>query len=80
MFVPQSSAGDVLIWNGVPFVAMPLAGKFGYGENGCVIVTPALVVDSVALTPLTMPASLFMSAMRSKLHSPGSISALPLPV
>ena len=29
MFVPHTSEGAVLIWKGVLFVLMPLAGRFG---------------------------------------------------
>ena len=80
MFVPHTNDGAVLIWNGVVFVRVPLTGKLAYVEKGWVIVTPGLVVESVALTPLTTPANLFMSGMLRRLHSPGSMSRLPLPV
>ena len=34
MLVPQTSAGEVLIWNGVSFVRVPLAGQVRVGREG----------------------------------------------
>src|SRR6185295_8965198 len=51
----------------------------GYGEFDCVMVTPGIEVDKVALTLVADAHPVLSSCTVSVLHSLGSMMALPLP-
>src|SRR6185436_20676061 len=78
MVVPHTNDGDVLTENGTRLVELPFSGVFGYGEFGCVIVTPGVVVESTAETfePVKHPS--FLMTTFKLLHSVRSM--MPLPV
>jgi hypothetical protein len=77
--VPQTNEDDVLIENGTVFDVVAPSLAFGYGEFGCVMVTPAVGLEIVAetLDPIRHPS--FLIATLRSLHSFRSIFPFPFP-
>lgn len=77
--VPHTKEGAVLIRKATTLVAAVLVSIVGYTEVGWAMITPGVVVVSVALTPVAVILPKLVSTTRRLLHSFGSITPLPLP-
>ncbi len=77
--VPQTNEFEVLTAKGTAFPPVAFSLMFGYGEFGCVIVTPGVVEDKVAATfwPRAQPS--FRMVTLTLLHSFASMMPLPFP-
>src|SRR5690348_3166795 len=80
MAVPQTKAFDVSNLNGVAFVAVPSMTMFAYVDDPCVIVTPGVVVVSVAEIDVSVAQPLFLSGRSMRTHSFLFTTPLLLPV
>ena len=69
MFVPQAKLFATEILNGVEFSPLPSISMSGYAALPSTIVTPAVVVVSVAEIAVSMAQPLFLTPTFSRTHS-----------
>src|SRR5208283_5374698 len=72
--VPQTNAGEVVIWKGVALVTTAPDPMAGYVDAGWLIVTPGVLVLSVALVAVTVPWPIFWTSRVNRLQSLGLIN------
>src|ERR1041384_3061605 len=77
--VPQTKVGEVLNSKGTVLVALLPCGTFGYGEFGCSMLTPGVVVDKTADTFVAPAQPPFFTSTTSALPSLALMTVSPLP-
>src|SRR6266404_1189756 len=67
--IPQLKVGPVLILNGTRLVPDMPIGISGYPAKGCAMITPGVVLESVARTPVAPTLPVFVNTIDMSLHS-----------